>query len=594
MCGIYFENKVNKIKNFSFYVKEIKNNIHNRGPDNFLHKFFAKDNLLLCNSVLSITGKKKNNSALHHTRDKRFYISFNGEIYNYKKLALKYNLKNKTDSDTEILLKLHNLFSPLKVAKLLEGMFVYIVFDNKKKKIYIISDPTGEKRIFKYIKKDKLVIASTPKTIIDQKNLNREINYPVLNNYFKTRHLNQYTETIYKNIEIFEPGKIYTYDLNSGKMKKKYFDNPLSWISNQKYNFYKTKKYSSVKNYIHDKIIKTITKLIPAKISFGSAFSGGIDSSLIAAIIDKKINFKFFYSLHHFQKDLITKNISKFKKYLTKKIIIKKIISRQYFSSMAKCYKILQFPFITHDMPGYNEVYKFYKKRKIKVIFWGSGADELFGGYNFYKNFNYNLKLNSSPYSSMEKTLFKTYDQKKSSEIWIKAFKKYSKFCNSKEAKIQATLFTDYFFGSISTHSLSTHILSGENSVELRNPFLNKSLIKEILNLPIRYKVNSKSSNPIMVLKPLLKSLFSKYYSSNLIFPKQGFSGFPNESYNFLTKNRKQQINFILKRNKISIKNRPKSWKVINLLNFQNLSYKSLKLNNLFKYYAQDLPNLQK
>ena len=129
MCGIYFENKVSKIKNFSFYVKEIKNNIHNRGPDNFLHKFFAKDNLLLCNSVLSITGKKKNNSLLHHTRDKRFYISYNGEIYNYKKLALKYNLKNKTDSDTEILLKLHNLFSPLKVAKLLEGMFVYIVFE---------------------------------------------------------------------------------------------------------------------------------------------------------------------------------------------------------------------------------------------------------------------------------------------------------------------------------------------------------------------------------------------------------------------------------------------------------------------------------
>ena len=69
--------------------------------------------------------------------------------------------------------------------------------------------------------------------------------------------------------------------------------------------------------------------------------------------------------------------------------------------------------------------------------------------------------------------------------------------------------------------------------METRNVFITKDVIKNAINLPIKYKINLKNKSSF-ILKPLLKTLFSKYYSKNLVFKKQGFSGFPNESVKFL------------------------------------------------------------
>ena len=71
------------------------------------------------------------------------------------------------------------------------------------------------------------------------------------------------------------------------------------------------------------------------------------------------------------------------------------------------------------------------------------------------------------------------------------------------------------------------------HGVEVRNIFLNKNIIKFCLNLPIKYKINLNEKNEIMVCKPLLKKLFIRKFSKNLLFKKQGFSGFPNESIKY-------------------------------------------------------------
>jgi hypothetical protein len=64
--------------------------------------------------------------------------------------------------------------------------------------------------------------------------------------------------------------------------------------------------------------------------------------------------------------------------------------------------------------------------------------------------------------------------------------------------------------------------------VEPRNIFISKEIIKFILNLPLKYKINFKEKNINFKQKYLLKKIFCKYYDSKLIFSKQGFSGFPN------------------------------------------------------------------
>ena len=89
-------------------------------------------------------------------------------------------------------------------------------------------------------------------------------------------------------------------------------------------------------------------------------------------------------------------------------------------------------------------------------------------------------------------------------------------------------------------------------SVESRSLFLRKDIIKFALNLPLKFKIDLNRRNSIGT-KILLKRLFIKYFSKELLFPKQGFAGFPNETKKKLGKFKKFKILKILKKNKKKI-----------------------------------------
>ena len=109
-------------------------------------------------------------------------------------------------------------------------------------------------------------------------------------------------------------------------------------------------------------------------------------------------------------------------------------------------------------------------------------------------------------------------------------------------------------------------------SVESRSLFLRKDVIKFALNLPLKFKINLSSKNNLGT-KVLLKKLFIKYFSKKLILPKQGFSGFPNETMKKLGKFENFRLKKILKMGKnLDLKkisnNREVNWKIINLEHF--------------------------
>ena len=147
---------------------------------------------------------------------------------------------------------------------------------------------------------------------------------------------------------------------------------------------------------------------------------------------------------------------------------------------------------------------------------------------------------------------------------------------------MQATLFTDYFIQAIGNANIATDLISGENSVETRNVFITKDVIKNAINLPMKYKINLKNKSSF-ILKPLLKTLFSKYYSKNLVFKKQGFSGFPNESVKFLQVKDKEKLNSLIDKFKLHHKfGRPSEWKIINCFYFNKFCKMKLSIENLF------------
>ena len=577
MCGIYLELKKNKISNQN--ILRACNNIFLRGPDKLLKDQFLEKKLFIANSVLSITGKvKKNRKNLFFSKSKRYVISFNGEIFNYKSLNNKFKIFNhKEYTDTEILVNLFEKIKPEKIPLLLDGMYSFVVFDKKHKKLFFAFDPQGERKLFYHKKQDEIIVASTPEVIV--KNLKNEVkfNNKKLESYFYTRHLTQYKETIYESIKIFENGCLYIYDINSDNLEKKKIDNPLNWISKRKYLKFKNLRPNKVEGYFARLLRNTIDKLLP-DIKFACVFSGGIDSSLVGNYLKDKKNLDFYYCLNHVGKDSITENIGKFQKYLKKKIIKRNVYASSYFQDLRKTYKNIFLPFITHDLVGHEMVFNYIKNKDVKVLFWAGGADEIFGGYEAYSNLKFNLDFNVSPYSKFKKKNTNTLDQIESEKIWLRAFNKYNKFLDKKESRMQASLFTDYFYGSVATHNITTHILSGQNSIELRNIFMNKKVISDTINLPIKYKINLNSKKMVFKNKPILKKLFINLYSKKLLFKKQGFSGFPNESVKFLNKKELFEIKKI-KKNKVF--NRSTEWKIYNLFYFKKYISKNLKLDKI-------------
>ena len=147
-------------------------------------------------------------------------------------------------------------------------------------------------------------------------------------------------------------------------------------------------------------------------------------------------------------------------------------------------------------------------------------------------------------------------------------------FIKSYERNIQSSLFTDYFLSAVSVYNIGTDLVACSNAIEPRNLFIQKEIIKNIINLPAKYKINLYSKDKKFILKPLLKKIFLKYFSKNLIFEKQGFSGYPNELKPIL---RNQDLSYLHNfkiLHKINNFDRSIEWKIINLkIFFENNKY---------------------
>ena len=115
MCGIFVA--VSKKKKI-ISRQQILNTcaaLNNRGPDALLSSLFFKKKILFINTILSVNGSLKKNQKLFRSKSKRFYISYNGEIYNQDNIVKKYNLKNSFTNDTSFLVSLHDYETPKKI-----------------------------------------------------------------------------------------------------------------------------------------------------------------------------------------------------------------------------------------------------------------------------------------------------------------------------------------------------------------------------------------------------------------------------------------------------------------------------------------------
>ena len=582
MCGIFF--CYSKKGGLDLQIcKSSLNLLEQRGPDYSFYNLLFNGKIFFGQTTLSITSPEsinyKNIQNAHNSSNKKFNILFNGEIYNYLELKKEYlqtkNISFSSNTDTEILINLFNYYDHKFITKKLYGMYAYVVYDEKKKKIYISRDHIGEKILYYYSDDNDTIISSEINAILNYKK-NIKISRKNLKNYFYTRHLNLFEETIFKDIYTFDPGSFNVLNLENGSLNKTIDFSSANFVSENKYRKYEKLKLHKHINKLNRTIIKNIDLLTP-KINFKIVCSGGIDSTLISSyFFNNKSYSPEFIALNFNNKDSSIKNLIGIENKFDLRIKVKNIDIDEFTNYFNLVYKYNASPLATHSFISQYIITKYCKLKCNKVLLTGDGSDEIFGGYKSFnlKNLKkFNFDENGTIYSGItnSKSYFQNHNleeyRAKFKKKWRELFNKYHFIENKFDRKINTMLLMDTLIELEATAIRSSDMMGMANNVECRSPFLTKEIMQMAFNLPLKYKINFKAKKNLQN-KYLLKKLFSKIVGKEFITKKEGFSGFPNEAGKMLLNNKykltKEYLG-IKESDALKIsKNKSLEWKLIN------------------------------
>ena len=373
MCGIFFyltnkeeyyqdDTYTNILKNFEIGK--------NRGPEfSTLNKY---TNILLGFHRLAINGLNiKSNQPFEIDNLK---LICNGEIYNYKKLAKDLNISLHTDSDCEIILHLYKLFGIEYTLNILDGVFSFILYDCKKDKIYIARDPYGVRPLYYFFDKN----------IDNDNHICFASELKVLYNLTSNK----------KNIQHFAPGSYMIVDKQKYIMEQyiKYttspFSNKIYTINNHSISSITSEIYNSISNAVYKRVIGTTERPIACLLS------GGLDSSLVACLVNKFLKSNNANNiLNTFSIGLQGSEDLKYAKIVAnhiKSVHHEIIVSEDdFFDAIPEVIKNIESYDTTtvRASVGNYLIGKYIKENSdCKVIFNGDGADELMGGYLYFKH----------------------------------------------------------------------------------------------------------------------------------------------------------------------------------------------------------------
>lgn len=585
MCGIFVVIDKNKKRVDTTRFKNSLDLMLKRGPDWKIEKK-VHEYAFLGQVVLSLTGEQKKSEHQNLSSSKNYFILFVGEIYNYKNLNLDYlnGYNSNLISDTNILVNLFEKIPKEKINKLLDGMYAYILYNKKNNSLIISRDPNGEKSLYIFEDNSNIIISSEINPIIHyKKNIN--INIDILKNYFLTRHFLNLEKSIFVGIKKIEAGTQIELSLNNFKSKIINKIKISNYIDASTYKINLKRNLNDLVNELDFLLHKNIKQMIPVKRKFASIVSGGIDSSLVSNYICKNSKPNFLIYLNHIGKDWHSNKIKNFEKYLKNKIFIGNVTQKDYYKNYIKSINICNSPINSHSFVGQYINAKIVSKKNCKVIFGGEGADELFGGYDTYLCKNLNRETNLSDYTKINESLIfsSTQEQilfkKEMNEKWKDCLNSYDFVTNRSDRQKLSMMLMDATVQMESNAFKGIDLMCLNNSVEGRSLFYRKEIVKFALNLPIHFKININASK-LMKTKFILKKLFLKKFSKELILKKQGFAGFPNEMKKYAGSIDKFLINNYIdvkKLKKVFYQNQSVQWKVLNTeLYLKKIGYKFL------------------
>jgi len=374
MCGfVGIINKTNRVD--SRILKSMADVISHRGPDE--EGEYLDKNIGFYHKRLSIIDLATGQQPMV---SKDYVIVFNGEIYNYIELRDELKRKGhifKTNSDTEVILKMYEEYGAECVSKL-NGMFSFLIYDKIREQVIAARDHFGVKPLYFFKNEECILFGSEIKALLKHPDAVAEVNRDGLNDYL-TFQFTLGNCTLFKNIQKLSPGHYMVIDIHTLSHNfVKY------WTPNFSVDRFHTEEYFilELRRLIED----TIRIQLRSDVPLGTYLSGGLDSSLVTMIASKLIPNQINTFSGAFDEGPEFNEMEYIREVVT--------------ASHAKAYDIFPtagefvelLPKLIYHLdepvagPGLFPQYMVSKlaANSVKVVLGGQGGDEIFGGYARY------------------------------------------------------------------------------------------------------------------------------------------------------------------------------------------------------------------
>jgi asparagine synthase (glutamine-hydrolysing) len=380
VCGIcgFLGNCEGKFKT----VEKMMNRIAHRGPDDF--GFFVDERIAMGFRRLSFVDLKNGGQPIY-SENKNLVLTFNGEIYNYKKLreelvSAGHVFSTETDSETI----LHGFEEwGTDVTLRLRGMFAFVIWNREKKELFLARDSFGIKPLYYCVCGNNFIYASEIKSILVFSGLKKKLNHSALDKYLSFQYCPP-PETFFEGVFCLEAGHYAIFHKEDIKITKYFVP---KFAPEKDTNIRRT--CEKIKEVIRDSV--EIHKV--SDVEIGCFLSSGMDSSLLASYFPGGKSFTVGFDegekyneigwAKHFSEFAGTKNISKI---ISAKEFWDEILPVQYYMDQ---------PLADPSCIALYFVCRLAREH-VKAVVSGEGADELFGGYPSYNEpdvFNIYRKL---------------------------------------------------------------------------------------------------------------------------------------------------------------------------------------------------------
>ena len=515
MCG--FVGFTNNIKDDGTVLHSMMNKIIHRGPDS--EGMYVGDGACLGFRRLSIIDLEGGDQPMYN-EDGSLVITFNGEIYNFLELREELVAAGhtfRTRSDTEVLVHGFEEWGE-ELPKRLRGMYAFVIHNINDGSLFGCRDIFGIKPFYYATMNGTFLFGSEIKAFLPHPSFEKEMNEEALAHYLSFQY-SAVEETFFKNVYKLTPGHYFTY--KDGEMKITRYFRP---------DFKAEEGTLEEWAELTDKAVRESVKAHKiADVEVGSFLSSGIDSSYIAeaAKVDKTFTVGFKSKNDQYNEITYAKD---FAKTINVENIAKEITPEEYWDNFPKIQYQMDEPLADPAAIALYFVSKLAAEH-VKVVMSGEGADELFGGYRIYQEPITLTAYDKLPFgvrrvlSKIASILpkkhginyiirrGKTIEERFIGNAYIFSKKERDRILKVAKNASAPTAICKKYYDEVPEYDTVTKMqyldlhmwLVGDillkadktsmaNSLELRVPFLDKKVLELAERIPVKHRVNTKTT----------------------------------------------------------------------------------------------------